>query len=109
MIKLFKNEIEDTYIQQNFIDLEKAFNNEPLLKGAFKFFEISLSASSYPSLVDYTHSLGFVPKDAIVTSSKGSSYVMEYAKFTLQRIYITIQGPCVLRLFLGTYSEGKII
>lgn len=108
MLRLFKKEIDNQYAQENFVRVEDYLNAEPLLKSQFKFFEMSLSSPSYPATVAYKHDLGFLPKDALVTSAKGSgSFALEYAQFSPTHIYLTITGPVSLRMFLGTYAEGR--
>jgi len=110
MINLFTKQITDVYIRKNFLRLQNFIREENVLKSNFKFFTMALTAPSYPSTVKQPHLLGYLPKDAIVTSNKGTgAYTLEYNQFDNEYIYVTITGPVELRMFLGTYSEGRTV
>ena len=106
--KLLKKEVIDVYAQENFVRLEDYIREEPILKTGFKFLSMTLEAPSYPATVSYPHRLGFLPMDVIVTRNIGS-YTLEYDDFTDLTIAVTITGPVELRMFVGTYAEGRTI
>ena len=69
--RLFEKEF-DGKLQENFVRLNEFAQEEALLKGNFKFFELDLSEASYPATITTKHYLGFLPKDVILTSSIGA-------------------------------------
>ena len=107
--RLFTKEIDDEYVQENFIRLNAFADSEGILKSGFKHFEVEFAAPTYPSTVSFFHRLGYVPKDVLVTSSIGPGVAtFEYALFSNTQIYVTITDAVTVRFFLGTYAEGNI-
>jgi len=101
---LILKDIDDIYIRENFKRLTAFFQKETLLKGSFKFFELTFDSAVTGKTVQ--HGLGFKPLDVIQTSSIGSGNVtFNYADFNRDSISVTATGPCVVRAFIGAYKE----
>lgn len=101
----FIREIKDTYVQENFKQLDGILADDILAKGKFKFFQIDVSGAvtNQPRM----HFLGFSPKDIIQTSSIGTGLLTwNYANFTSESIYFTTTGPVIVRAFIGRYEES---
>lgn len=104
MIKLYVGEVEDEYSRDNFRKLERELREQPLLKGKFKFFEITFSKAV--TNLKYPHNLGFAPKDILQTSLIGAGTVTwNYVKFDRTNLDVTTSGACVVRGFFGSYEE----
>lgn len=99
--------IDDPKVQENLRRVSDFLRECPLLKGDFSFYELSLSAPTYPATVRYPHSLGYVPKDVLVTSSTGGTVTWNYASFTRTHLSVTISAAATVRCFLGSYAEGR--
>lgn len=100
--------IADEYVRKA-AELILAFfrGNTPLLD--FKHFELSFDANI--ASFEYPHSLGYLPKDVLVTSTTGGSVVFLYDSFDASKIVLTVTGitagtPCKVRFFLGTYNSA---
>jgi hypothetical protein len=108
MIKFLLREISDTYIRKNFELLRDFFANEAaLLRGQFKFIEITVPSAQANYKV--AHSLGFQPKDVLVTSLTGAGAVTwNYSLFDRDNLDLTTTGACVIRAFIGAYEEGTV-
>lgn len=106
MINLLVNEIGDPYSRENFKRLLAEFREQSLLKGKFKFFEITIDGPV--TNFKYKHSLGFLPKDILQTSLKGiGTITWNYTKFDKNFLDITTSGSCIVRAFIGSYTEGS--
>lgn len=90
-------------IRENFSRLKRLLTQQTLLKGEFKFLEITFTQAV--TNFQYPHKLGFVPKDVIQTSLIGANLTWNYDLFTREFLDITTTGPCVVRAYIGTYSE----
>lgn len=106
-IKFYLQELTDQYLIENFRRLNDFFMSVKMLNGRFEFLEITI-----PQAVtdfNFTHHLGFQPKDIIQTSLIGAgSLTWNYEKFTKDFLSITTSGPCVVRLFAGSYKEEGV-
>jgi hypothetical protein len=106
VISLLIAEIADRYVQENFNRLKNFFQNQPFLKGQWRFIEIDLDNGV--TNFKYKHNLGFIPKDVILTSITPSvSVVWNYDSFDREFIDFTTSGACVIRAFIGSYIEGS--
>jgi len=101
----FIAEIKDVYSRDNFKIIREFLANHPFSKGEFKFYDLDLSAVSYPSMISVKHGLSFIPKDVIQSYLTGGTIIWNYGYFTKDNIYVTISGPCKVRFFLGRYEE----
>lgn len=102
-------EIPEKLSRENFKRIETYIENLPLLKGQFNFIEQTLSDGSYPATVRVYHSLGFAPKDILVTSVIGGTITWDYASATTEYIEASISAETTFRAFFGTYAEGRTI
>lgn len=101
---LILKDISDIYIRENFKRLTQFFQKETLLKGSFKFFELTFESTVTGKTVQ--HGLGFKPLDVIQTSVTGTGIpTFNYADFNKDSISVTTTGPCVVRAFIGAYKE----
>lgn len=74
-----------------------------LLSFGFRFMEVSLADAATHTV---PHTLGFVPKDLILTGKSGAgNATFNYDSFTKTTLSITTTGTCVLRLLVGTYRS----
>ena len=102
MIKLLRKEIEDNYLQENFLRIEREINSQDLLRGQWKFFELDFSKSV--TNFRFQHRLPFLPKDVIQTSLTGvGALTFNYDLFTKEHLDVSTTGPCVVRFFVGAY------
>lgn len=95
-------EIENEGLRQIIRDIITDVNNEPLIKGQFKFYEINILKAE----TNYTikHGLGFLPKDVIVTYKSGSAtYDIKYDLFTADHIVLSTTGAMSLRMYIGRH------
>lgn len=105
--KFFLTEIADLYIRENFKKLADYFRSDPVPLSGFKFFQIT-SPSSSPQV--FTHNLGFIPKDLILTGITGGQTVsFKFDSFTKTTLAYTATSACVMRVFLGTYNQGSAL
>jgi hypothetical protein len=104
MVELILKDIEDVYSRENFFRLSKFFNQEALLNGNFKFFEVVITAAN--TTVSIPHGLNFIPQDIIFLSVDGNyNFYFEYANFDKTNLKIFVEGPCKLRFFAGAYKD----
>lgn len=97
-------DIDDVYIRENFKRLNLFFQKDSILKGAWKFFDLSFSQSVTDEKV--RHGLAFRPLDVIQTSKIGSGDItFHFEKFTSEYLLLSTTGPCAVRLFVGAYRE----
>lgn len=103
---LFKKEIQDPKIQENFRRIEEFITKSPLLKSDLKFFEVE-TVSAVANL-RFKHNLGYLPKDLIQLSVRPSSVVVtwNYDLFDRDFIDLSTTGAASVRFFLGTYNEA---
>jgi hypothetical protein len=106
MIRLLVKEIKDIYIQQNFDMLNKFLGDMALTSAKFQFLELTFTEAQ--AHLRLPHKRGFVPKDVIQTSLKGTGVVTwHYELFDREFLDISATGPCVVRAFVGSYQEGS--
>lgn len=94
-------EISDAYIRKNFQNLADYFSTENQLLG-FKFLEVTFTEKQEGFAV--AHGLGYIPQDIIVTKAVGDvNIAFNRGKFTDQTISMTVDAPCTVAFFVGTY------
>lgn len=104
-LDLYILEINDTYSRDNFRKIDRSLREQSLLKGNFKFFEITVTKAV--TNLKFQHNMGFAPKDIIQTSHIGVGLLTwNYALFDAATLDITTTGACVVRAFVGSYEEG---
>lgn len=116
LLKLFKTEIADRFVRENFSRVERYASSDVFSKGNFTFFELALAsdkATGYPATKEVTHALGFVPKDVLqlaVTPDTTTGYqtvvTWNFEDFTSTTLSITISAACTVRAFIGRYGES---
>jgi hypothetical protein len=101
-MKLLTSEVLDPVTQENFKRIERAFNDQKILKGSWQFFEFNITQAitSQP----FRHNFKFTPKDVLVIYSSGP-HTFEVAEFDQENIYVSAPAPVVIRAFVGLYSE----
>lgn len=104
-LKLFVIQVDDEYSRDNFQQIERHAREQSLLRGRFKFFEITFAKAV--TNFKFPHKLGFAPKDVIQTSLMGAGVLTwNYARFDATNLDITTSAACVARAFIGCYEEG---
>lgn len=102
--ELIFKDIDDVYIRENFKRLNKFFQDFPLFRGEWRFFELTFTAAVTDLAVG--HGLGFKPTDIIQTSKTGvGDITFNFDDFTTENISVTTTGACVVRAFIGSYKE----
>ena len=96
--------IKDADVGKSLELIESFLNANPFLKGQFKFYQIVIPAAV--TNYRFSHNLGFVPKDVLVTSVVGSSPTWNYTLFDDVSLAITVAGSSTIRAFIGRYGEN---
>lgn len=101
---LILKDIDDTYIRENFKRLSDFLREFPLFRGEWAFFTLTFDAAV--TNLKVAHGLGFKPLDIIQTSITGAgSITFNYSLFNSETLDITTTDACVVRCFIGAYSE----
>jgi hypothetical protein len=104
MPKLLTAEVQDPYAQENFKRLNALLESAAILKGEFRFFELTFNAAVTNQV--FKHRLGFLPKDIIQTAvTEGVTVTWHYASFTATDVVLTTSGACTIRVYIGRYEE----
>jgi hypothetical protein len=111
LLKLFKTEIVDQYLRENFARIEKYAAESIFDKGSFAFFSFALGSDvlvGYPATFDVLHRLSFRPTDVIQLSVTPDSAVVawNYDSFTRSTVNLTVDKACTVRAFIGRYGES---
>lgn len=100
--KLFVSQIVDTYSRENFRKIGDFFRQLSLFSN-FKVFTLSFTAAEDHH--KFTHNLGFLPKDIIVTSKTGSGTVTFNQDLSdTINLDITATGACEIRFLAGAFN-----
>ena len=98
---LFISQIADQLSQKNFQNLQDYFLAQNQLQD-FAFKELVFTGAVTNQAVP--HSLGYTPKDVLVTHKSGvGAATFQWGQFTPTNMYISTSGACRLRFFYGTY------
>lgn len=100
---LFRKEVVDEFVQENFKRIMDYFAVDPVARSSFEFIEVPIVGA----LVDVPvlHHLGFVPKDIILTHNLTNATVtFNYSAFTASHIFITSSTATTLRMMIGRYT-----
>ena len=98
---LIVKEIVDIHLRKNFQNLRDYFDKQNQLLN-FKFFEQRFAAAT--SNFKIAHGLAYIPEDIIVTKITGAGVVsFNHGLFDAQNIDISVDGPCLIRFYVGTY------
>ncbi len=104
MVKLRLEEIKDPATRENFQKLENEFMKSPILKGQWRFIEMTFDDAIANHR--YPHGLGFVPKDKIELAVIGPGTITwHYDEFDRTNIQVTTTGACVVRALVGKVAE----
>ncbi len=113
VLQLFKTEIVDPYIRDNFLRIADYLRDDPMRKGQFRFFERYLDAPDpltaiYPYTLEFNHNLGFQPKDVISLSilPETATLAWKYSKFTRSTVTVVLSAACTFRGYIGRYEES---
>jgi len=105
MLKLRVDEVKDSVARENFQKLDNEFSQSPILKGTWRFVEITFSGAV--ANFKYPHGLGFIPKDKIELSVSGpGDLVWNYDDFDRTNIDLTTTGALTVRALVGKVSES---
>lgn len=97
-------EIKDQYIRKNFSNLNDYFRSQNQLLD-FKFFQQTFTAAV--SNYKIAHGFKFIPQDLLVTQLVGANATFNFDSFDSKNIDVSVDGPCVLRFFLGSYQTSN--
>lgn len=101
MLNLLVNQIDNTFIKENFIRINDFFTRNPTLEN----FQLVTFTADTATTVKIAHKLGYVPKDVIQLRKTGvGNLTWDYTNFTIDYVYATVTGPCEVRAFVGTYT-----
>ncbi len=113
VLQLFKTEIIDPYIRDNFLRIADYLRDDAMRKGQFKFFERYLDAPDpataiYPYTLVFSHNLNFQPKDVISLSiiPEAATLSWKYSKFTRSTVTVVLSAACTFRGYIGRYEES---
>lgn len=103
-LDLILKDIDDIYVRENFFRISKYIQNQTILDGQWKFYELEFL--SPVSNFRYKHGLSFVPKDIIVLAIDGNRNIyFNYELFDSEFLSITCFGPCRIRFLIGAYRD----
>lgn len=111
LLKLFKTEIVDSFLRENFSRIEKYAAESLFDKGNFSFFSFVLGSDvtvGYPATFDVQHRLSFLPTDVIQlnVTPDTAAVTWNYDSFTRSTVNITVDKACTVRAFIGRYGES---
>ena len=107
LFNIILKEIEDTYIRENFRNMNDFLQKDAILNTQMQHINQSFTKNDTFLI---SHTLKSIPKDVIQTSLTGTgSLVYNYSAFTSDKISITTSStdssdPLVVRFFVGTYT-----
>lgn len=103
--ELIVKNVEDRFIRENFVRLQRFLYDFPLFRGDWKFFEISFLGAVTNKAIP--HGLDFVPTDIIQTRLVGpGTLTWDYDLFDRTKLVATTTGACSVRAFVGAYREN---
>ena len=103
-IDLILKELTDPHVKENFNRVRRFISGQVILDGNWQFFEVDIAAAS-PNFA-IRHRLSFVPIDIIILGARGDqNYSLDPATFDATNIYVSADGPVVLRFLAGRYSS----
>ena len=97
------NRLKDEATRELLFRVLQYIETTPILSFGMQFLEKEFTAAG---TIEVQHSLGFIPKDVILTSKIGvGTVVFNYADFTKSTISVTVSAPCSIRILYGTYRS----
>ena len=104
MKKLDLSKLKDSILVEYFKTIQEEFENLQILKGDWNFKELTFTQVETNKKIP--HNLGFLPRDIIELSVTGPGNVTwNYSSFDKSDLNVTTSGACVVRFFVGTYSD----
>lgn len=104
MISLNYELVEDGLVRDALETIEEYINGLDIIKGQWAFFEIRFDRAV--TNFKFPHNLGYRPRDVIQTSKTGAgSITFNFDRFDALNLDITTTDACVVRVFVGTYSN----
>ena len=99
-------QIEDVWVREGIQYLYERLLAEVIVKSSFSFFEYTFTDAVTDEQV--RHNLGFIPKDIIVSGVNPQSGAFTYKAelSTTSTLTVSTSGACVVRLFMGNYTDG---
>lgn len=100
---LLRKEVQDQYVQENFVRIQDYFKASPLDRCEFKFFEILVPSAitDFPFL----HRFNFTPKDVILLSMRPVATVTwNFDLFDERFVYLTTSARTTVRALIGRYA-----
>ncbi len=106
MVSLALAQIKDLNIRENFGKIQDFFRASSFIAAQFRFITIEFTVAQ--ANIRYPHKLGFVPRDVLQTSLRGTGgLTWNYDLFDKDFLDITVTGPCIVRAFVGAYQDGS--
>ena len=104
--ELIVKNIDDRFIRENFVRIQKFFVDFPLFRGDWKFFEFEFLGAVTNKEIQ--HGLDFIPTDIIQTRLIGpGALTWDYDLFDRTKLVVTTTGACSVRAFVGAYRENN--
>lgn len=102
--KLILKDIQDPYVQENFLRLQQFLNNDIFLNSELKFFEVTFTAAV--TNFRFKHNLGYLPKDAWLTGQSGTATVtFNHSLFSKDFLDITTSAATTIRFLAGRFRN----
>lgn len=104
-LDLYRAEIEDIYVRENFLRTQAFLRDQPLLKGHFTFKQYVVTAAT--TNLRLLHKLSFTPLDAIITykSDPTVTVTLNQNLWDADEIDFTTSGAVTIRMFLGRFED----
>lgn len=103
-VDLILKDITDKYVRENFFRLNNFLRDQVFFEGNFEFFEVDIKAQDLNFRVQ--HSLKFIPQDIFFLAVEGDhNFYFKYQNFDRDFIYISANGPCIIRFIAGRLSD----
>ena len=107
LLDLRADRVEDSTLRDNFQAIEEFINDQNILAGQWRYFEVEFDGSEHKT--KFRHHLKFIPTDIIITSLEGhQSLEWQYKSFDRDYVLLHVHGPCRIKGFLGRYQDNKV-
>lgn len=103
MIQLRLTNIQDEPTRGALESMRDSLNAQELLLADFRFFSI-ITTAAVTNMV-FTHNLGFIPTDVILTRLSGGTVTWNYDSFTKDTVSLTTSAAVNLRFLLGRMAQ----
>lgn len=100
---LLTDQVEDQYAQENFLRISNYFEEFPIDRCSFHFFEKIFTQAE--TNFRFPHSLTFVPKDVILLHNYNNvSVTWRYSQFNFESVFLDVGAATTLRFLLGRHA-----